>query len=179
MVKFVKTVKRITFSDEKIIELIELYRENECLWNIKSAEYKNNIKRKAAITDIAKNLFVKEEIIKKKITSIRSTYLMEKKKILDSHKTGSGTDDLYSPLVPLYEHMTFLNDVIIARKTKSNLESQIIEEKKKINENMIIYDINQMRRKKNILKHINKRSRREPRATKPTTIRRSGKRIFR
>ncbi|KAJ8979902.1 hypothetical protein NQ317_017525 [Molorchus minor] len=30
-----KSVKRIALSDEKIFQLIELYRERGCLWNIK------------------------------------------------------------------------------------------------------------------------------------------------
>lgn len=119
-----KSVKRLSFSDNQIMLLIELYRENECLWNVKSPEYKNNVKRKGAIANISEKMGFTEEIIKKKIASIRSTYLLEKKKIKDSQHTGTGTDDVYHSTLPWFQHMTFLNDVIIARKTLDNLESQ-------------------------------------------------------
>lgn len=118
-----KTVKRQAFSDSQILLLIDLYRENECLWNVKCPEYKNNIKRKGAIANISEKMGFSEEIIKKKIASIRATYLIEKKKIKDSQRTGTGADDIYHPTVPWFQHMAFLNDVIIARKTVDNLES--------------------------------------------------------
>lgn len=122
-----KSVKRIAFSDEKIFQLIELYRERECLWDIKSPEYKNNAKRKTAFTYISEKMELPEDIVKKKINSIRSTYLLEKKKIFDSRRTGTGTDNLYIPSVPWFEQMMFLNDVIIPRKTTSNLDPQITQ----------------------------------------------------
>lgn len=120
-------MKRIAFSDEKILQLIELYREMECLWDIKSPQYKNNVKRKAALTYISEKMELSEEIVKKKINSLRATYLLEKKKIFDSRRTGTGTDDLYIPTVPWFDEMVFLNDVIIPRKTTSNLDSQITQ----------------------------------------------------
>ena len=95
--------------------------------DIKSAFYKNNVKRKDAIAKIAKKLGIDEETVKKKIASIRATYLLEKKKINDSQRTGMSTDDIYCPTVPWIEHKQFLNDVIIARKTISNLESKLTQ----------------------------------------------------
>nr|CAH7737601.1 unnamed protein product [Callosobruchus chinensis] len=74
-----------------------------------------------------------KEIIEKKVASIRSTYLLEKKKINDSHHTGTGTDDIYHSTLPWFQHMTILSDVIIPRKTLDNLESQ-----KKIQINLIM-----------------------------------------
>lgn len=122
-----KTVKRLAFSDNQIKLLIDLYRENECLWNVKSPEYKSYLKRKDAIANISEKMGFTEEIIKKKIASIRSTYLLEKKKCKDSHRTGTGTDDIYHSSLPWFQYMTFLNDVIIARKTLDNFESQQIQ----------------------------------------------------
>nr|CAH7728108.1 unnamed protein product [Callosobruchus chinensis] len=59
--------------------LVELYRENECLCNVKSPEYKNTIKRKGAIANISEKMVFTDEIIKKRIASIKSTYLLKKK----------------------------------------------------------------------------------------------------
>lgn len=122
-----KNVKRIAFSDKQIFTLIQLYQENECLWNINVSDYKNNTKRKTAVSTIAKKMGLTEDLVKKKISSLRATYLMEKKKIYDSRRKGSGRDDLYSPTVPWFEQMHFLNDVIIARKATSNLDSQALK----------------------------------------------------
>lgn len=58
-----KTVKRQAFSESQILLLIDLYRENECLWNVKCPEYKNNIKRKGAIANISEKMGFSEEII--------------------------------------------------------------------------------------------------------------------
>jgi hypothetical protein len=38
---------------ERVKLLIDLYHGKECLWNIKSKEYKNQTKKKAAKTEIA------------------------------------------------------------------------------------------------------------------------------
>ncbi|KAK9688193.1 hypothetical protein QE152_g35725 [Popillia japonica] len=67
-----------------------------------------------------------EDIVKKKIASIRATYLLEKKKIADSCGTGTGADDLHVSTLPWFGEMEFLNDVIISRKTTSNLNYQTI-----------------------------------------------------
>jgi hypothetical protein len=40
---------------ERVGLLITLYEENECLWNIRSAEYKNIFKKKTAKAEIGKN----------------------------------------------------------------------------------------------------------------------------
>lgn len=122
-----KSVKRIAFSEDEIHQLMDLYRENECLWQVKSPHYKNYIKRKAAIADIAEKMGITEEITKKKIASLRSTYLLGKKKIADSKSTGSGTDTVYISTIPWFNQMEFLDDVIIARRTISNLDTSITQ----------------------------------------------------
>lgn len=121
-------MKRIAFSDEKIFILLDLYQKNECLWDVKSPDYKNAIKRKSALSNIAENLNLDQELVKKKIASIRATYLLEKKKIADSQRTGSSTGDVYIPTVSWFDHMKFLDDVIIPRKTVANLDSAQIEQ---------------------------------------------------
>lgn len=123
-----KSVKRIAFSDDKIFILLDLYRKNECLWDVKSPYYKNAIKRKSALSNIAENLDLDQELVKKKIASIRATYLLEKKKIADSQRTRNSTGDVYTPSVTWFDHMKFLDDVIIPRKTVSNLDASQINQ---------------------------------------------------
>lgn len=67
-------------------EFIELYRENKCLWDVKSKDYANKIKRNMSY-DI---LFVKfkelfpqgtKDMMKKKINNIRTSFRREMKKV--------------------------------------------------------------------------------------------------
>ena len=39
---------------QRVVKLIEQYEKYECLWNMRSHEYKNNVKRKAAKEEIGK-----------------------------------------------------------------------------------------------------------------------------
>lgn len=114
---------KLTFNSETLLRFIELYRKNECLWNIKLDDYKKHDKRKNAVAEIALELNVSEEFVKKKIQSLRSTYIQEKKKIYESKTTGTGSDDVYSPSLYWFHELDFLQDVIVPRKTTSNLEN--------------------------------------------------------
>jgi len=66
-------------SKEKIINLIELYENASCLWDTKSSDYKNKIKRTDAFIDIANKLNVEEQEVRKKIESLLTQYHREKK----------------------------------------------------------------------------------------------------
>lgn len=55
-----KYVKRIAFSDEQMFTLINLYRKNECLWDVRSPEYKNAVKRKRALSNIDNTLILRQ-----------------------------------------------------------------------------------------------------------------------
>jgi len=48
-------------SKENIIRLIEFYENARCLWDRKSSDYKNKIKRTDAFIDIANNLNCEEQ----------------------------------------------------------------------------------------------------------------------
>ncbi|KAF6205330.1 hypothetical protein GE061_019500 [Apolygus lucorum] len=61
---------------------------------------------------------VSEEEAKKKINSLRSTYLQEKKKVEESKRANDG--EIYEPSLYWYHELEFLQDVIIPRKTQPN-----------------------------------------------------------
>ena len=46
----------IRWSREETIQLIDLYRQHQCLWEVKNDKYKNRNKRMAALMAIAKDL---------------------------------------------------------------------------------------------------------------------------
>lgn len=119
----VRATQKIIFNNATLLHFIELYRKNECLWNVKAVDYKKSDKRKKAVAEMAIQFGVTEEFVKKKIQSLRSTYIQEKKKIADSKRTGTGSDDVYIPSLFWFHELEFLQDVIIPRKTTSNLDN--------------------------------------------------------
>ncbi|XP_050684976.1 uncharacterized protein LOC126979606 [Leptidea sinapis] len=78
---------------------------------------KNGISTSSAVA-IA-NFGVKE--VETKIKSIRSTYAQELKKIKDSSKCGSGTDDIYKPTIKWFDMLhQALNSVTISVSRKKH-----------------------------------------------------------
>ncbi|XP_031328655.1 uncharacterized protein LOC116169675 isoform X2 [Photinus pyralis] len=102
-----------SLSRDFLTEFIEMYRENPCLWQIKSKDYSNKQKKNAAYAKLVKKL---EEVEKnatkesavKKINSLRTCFRKEYRKVLASERSGVGTDELYIPTLWYYELLTFL-----------------------------------------------------------------------
>lgn len=59
------------WSKEKIFHVIELYENASCLWDTKSSDYKNKIKRRDAFIGIANKLNLEEQEIRKKKMNLR------------------------------------------------------------------------------------------------------------
>lgn len=103
-------------SPQKILsEFIELYRENPCLWKVKSSEYSDKNKKNDAYDVLLVKL---KEInpnsnrqdVAKKINSLRSCFRKEYKKVVISMKSGAGTDDIYKPNLWYFDSLMFLKD---------------------------------------------------------------------
>ncbi|CAI6357597.1 unnamed protein product [Macrosiphum euphorbiae] len=93
-------------------DLIELYRNHSCLWNVKCKDYSNKIKRNSSYEILLKKL--KEiypeattELLKKKINNIRTTFRRELKKVESSMCTGSSTENVYEPSIWYYDLLYF------------------------------------------------------------------------
>ncbi|XP_054087627.1 uncharacterized protein LOC114804269 [Zeugodacus cucurbitae] len=97
----------------EIFDLLSMYRESECLWNCLNPEYKDVKLKQNAWKEIATFFGRNVEEVKKKIKNLRTSYVIEKKKV-DSKKTNSG-GSLYEPSLFYYDEMTFLDPVIILR----------------------------------------------------------------
>lgn len=107
------------WSPELTLQFVTEYVQNECLWNFKSVQYKNKNSRLQAYNRMKENLnipnFGAKEIIKK-IKIIRSTYSQELKKIRESRKYGSSTDEIY---VPTLKWFPILHDTLMTIEVKS------------------------------------------------------------
>ncbi|XP_017477060.1 PREDICTED: uncharacterized protein LOC108367033 isoform X2 [Rhagoletis zephyria] len=84
------------------------------LWDPSSKSYMNKIKRTAGhekllliLKKINDNATVGD--VRKKINSLRSNYRKELKKIIDSKRSGAGTEDVYIPKSWTFNALHFLN----------------------------------------------------------------------
>lgn len=95
----------LRISDDKTLQLIELYHEEECLWNTKLEDYKNKEKRAKAAERIAAALNIpnfQPRHVLIKFKNLRNSYSQELKKIAQSITMG---DDEYRPKVFWFSKM--------------------------------------------------------------------------
>ncbi|XP_073839276.1 uncharacterized protein [Musca autumnalis] len=107
----------------EIIKLISLYRCNDCLWNMNSNLYRRNDLKMKAYEDIALQMGMPTDVVKKKIRNLRSTYIGEKNKMYK--KSGSETEEVYRPTLFWFEEMRFLDASIAVRTSIDNSEQNI------------------------------------------------------
>ncbi|CAJ0956632.1 unnamed protein product, partial [Ranitomeya imitator] len=88
-----------------------------CLWKIKSADYSNRYKKKAAYKKLVAlykqhhpTEAVDENIVRKKIQALRTVYKKEVNKVEKSVNSGAGTDDVYVPKLWYYDLLAFTRD---------------------------------------------------------------------
>nr|CAI5842497.1 unnamed protein product [Callosobruchus analis] len=89
----------MSWSREQVQALIEQYRQNPCLYAVRSAAYKNRHARQAALETIHANIAalrpsVTMAEIKTKFQGLRSTFTAEHKKYQSSLRSGAGTDQV-------------------------------------------------------------------------------------
>lgn len=118
-------------SNPRITEaFIETYRNEKCLWEMTSTEYRDKALRHAAYVKLQEILkttdpnATKDDVIKK-IHNIRSTYRKEYKRVKESMKSGCSPDDVYKPRLWYFSMLGFLDDQDVPRQSHSNLEDDV------------------------------------------------------
>ncbi|XP_039957227.1 uncharacterized protein LOC120772586 [Bactrocera tryoni] len=109
--------KSTVWTREKITQLIELYRQHDCLWNHYIEAYKNKEKRTKAIDDICNSLHITRLEFGKKIHNLRNQFNSEMKKLerrveetgYDTESTAEGCRWKH------FQSLKFLHDVIEPR----------------------------------------------------------------
>ncbi|CAG5006426.1 unnamed protein product [Parnassius apollo] len=115
---------RKKWTERDTVRFVELYEEEQVLWNMRLKDCKQKRCPECAIQCIIHNLNMEATIqeVNTKINNIRSTYTQEKVKIKKSTGTGSGANDVYVPSLAWYEIADrFLSGVIKSRKTYQNV----------------------------------------------------------
>ncbi|XP_013106915.2 uncharacterized protein LOC106086690 [Stomoxys calcitrans] len=109
------------WSREKINQLIELYKKNECLWNHWHESYKNKEKRNRAIKEICIALRITKFDFGKKIHNLRNQFNTEMKKWEQRMEEAGGVPDNVDGNTAIrckwihFESLMFLRNVIEPR----------------------------------------------------------------
>lgn len=98
-----------------LIEFIELYKNETCLWQNKSKEYHDREMKFEAYKNLLEKMKEVDskatiDTVKSKINTIRCTFKKELIKVRSSLKSGSGVDDIYVPKLWYYNLLQFLTD---------------------------------------------------------------------
>ncbi|CAH2088578.1 unnamed protein product [Euphydryas editha] len=116
-------------ADEINLKFVQLYREEECLWNASIPSYKDKQMRDSSLEKI-RDILNKDGIemsikeIKNKIKNLRATYCQELTKIEKSERSEAGTAEVYKPKIIWFEEMhNFIKKVPMKRKTSNNQDS--------------------------------------------------------
>ena len=80
------------WSSDQILILIELYRNETCLWDPRDSEYKVKNKKNYAWAKTGKLMKCRVEKAKKKIDSLLSSFRRERQKQV---KSEAGADEVY------------------------------------------------------------------------------------
>lgn len=110
-------------SAEINLKFVQMYREEECLWNATIPSYKNKSIRDSALQKISGKLLelgleMSIKDIKMKIKNLRATYCQELSKIEKSTRSGAGSKDEYKSKLNWFDEMhSFIKCVPMKRKT--------------------------------------------------------------
>ncbi|KAF9802910.1 hypothetical protein SFRURICE_015507 [Spodoptera frugiperda] len=111
-----------------IEEFINIYRNEPCLWQIKSKDYHHREKKNAAYNKLIEQYRKLEpsanrDAVVKKLNALRTNYRKEKKKVEESIRSGAGSSDVYEPTLWYYKLLKFLNDdQETSRFSRSNID---------------------------------------------------------
>lgn len=116
-----------SWSKDFLLEFIELFRGQECLWKLTSKEYHNKNKREEAykiLVDKVKEIDKqadKQQVLKK-INNLRCAFRKEMKKVHNLY-SGMSADDVYKPKLWYYDYLLFLTDQEAPMHAKSSLST--------------------------------------------------------
>ncbi|KAK5647823.1 hypothetical protein RI129_002715 [Pyrocoelia pectoralis] len=105
------------WSNDKVLKLIEAYRERPVLWDSTDAYYKNRNRKEDAWAELANMLDTNDTSeIKKKIQSLLASFRREKQKLKPT--SGMGTEEVYNTKWFAFSSLLFLKDKNKPRETQ-------------------------------------------------------------
>jgi hypothetical protein len=92
---------------------LEEYLELPVLWQVRSADYSNRVKRDEAWDLLVQ--FTREKIrdadlgfVKKKLNSVRASFRKELRRVRNSKRSGASVDDVYKPTLWYFDMLLFV-----------------------------------------------------------------------
>ena len=124
--------KRKEWDDEEIMLLIEAWKNEEVLYNIKHPFYYLKEAKSKAIVNIkrkleAQNITVSIKTIIEKITNLRNYFGAQMRMVDASRKSGAGPGETYKSKWKFFRHLTFLRENLTHRTTKGYLAENALE----------------------------------------------------
>ncbi|XP_031336479.1 uncharacterized protein LOC116165884 [Photinus pyralis] len=119
----------MSWSQEQVLQLIDLYKARPCLYAVKTTEYKNKHMKLTAYQEIEQGLQslrpkTTTGEIKSKINGLRTNFLTEHRKYKSSLNSGAGAEEVYYPTLWYYEHMLFIIDHTNPRPAVDSIATQ-------------------------------------------------------
>ena len=109
-----KNAYKQKWRDEDVLELIELFEERTCLWDIHSNEYAERTKKEKAYLEIAEHFQTTSANVKRKLNTLRAQLGRE-----FSKEVQEGTSKRYDSKWIFYGPLQFLRPVMTAASKKS------------------------------------------------------------
>ncbi|XP_044760513.1 uncharacterized protein LOC123317941 [Coccinella septempunctata] len=113
------------WTDEQTLNFIEMYRVRPQLWDSTHIYYKNKNRRHDSLTEIAVSFGIEKQEVEKKMKNLQSQFLRERKKELESKRTGSGAEEPYVSRWFAYQPIMFLADKNKPRRTVDNVDNSV------------------------------------------------------
>jgi hypothetical protein len=118
------------WSKDFLLDFIELFRQEECLWRVKSKDYFNRSKKDSSFQILIGKLQEVEsdekgkKVKKKKNNNLRSAFRKEHKKVLKSQVSGAVAEEMYAPRLWYYNQLRFLCDQKAPHSSTSSMQEE-------------------------------------------------------
>ena len=114
----------VEWKREDVLSLIAAYREQPCLWNVKSQGYKDRNAKDIALKKVYNEMKIIDnnmtlEAMKTKIHTIRSQFKRELKLIRESKNSGASTSDVYTPKLWCFHLLEFIPNDELGESTST------------------------------------------------------------
>lgn len=93
---------------DETCKLIESYRNLRCLWNPKHPDYKNRMKKRNSLEELAKSFNVPAAEVERKLNNLNSQHRRERRKYKEYKQSGACQH--FQSQWFAYNLMTFLED---------------------------------------------------------------------
>ncbi|KAK7025488.1 hypothetical protein SK128_017607 [Halocaridina rubra] len=122
------------YADNQVFwrEFIELYQKHYCLWKVKSIDYCDRKKKKAAYEILVNKLKevdkdANRDAVVRKINTLRSSFRKEYKKVQASKRAGKADKALYRPSLWYYDLLLFLHEREMPQSSVGNSQDSMFE----------------------------------------------------